>query len=1514
MLKSNTLVFLSSLDKKFDAFQQSKIGRFAIDKILFRKKGFYSAITILSVLLLSQFAALSYGNKWEIFFDNKIQNPEYLPKIMWEILSLFSPTGNLIIIIFLIFILIGIFAMRNKELASINTPEYLIKSLKEKTSNILHPINTSVPYNAKTLELDRTSVVEQIKTELPNNKIVIVSGVGGVGKTAVIKKLHEDISEQIPIYIFKGSEFDIVNINNLFGNFTLQNFIEANAGQNKKIIVIDSAERLLDIENRDPFKEFLSAIINKNWEIVFTTRNGYLEDLNLQLIELYRITPLNINIPSLTAEELQKISKEYDFELPNDRMLLDLLKIPLYLSEYLMIYEKSHAINYTEFKEKIWKKTITNSDSSREKCFLELALKRANEGQFYIFPDCKEELLSDLVLDDVLGKENTGYFITHDIYEEWALEKIIELQFFRREQNNDFFTAIGNSLPIRRSFRTWVEKKLQLEDENIHSFIESVIDDEKVDSFWRDEVIISVLLSNYSNSFFQYFKKKFIENDFSLLKQISFLLRIACKESDLQTLKQWGIGTINDELQLSMIFTKPKGQGWQSFIQYIFEHRGEIGLENIEFILPVLHDWNSKFQEGDTTKLSGLLSVKYYQEIMKGSTYGHSEVLKKLLQIIASSAMEIKDELITIFDTVLENKYTEHNDPYADLTKMVLTQLDGVNIVKSIPNKVLEIADLFWFKKPEPLGRFHSRLGEEENYCIGNFQHDYYPASAYQTPIHWLLQYEQKATIDFILAFTNKTIQCYVDSSSSSSINTVKVFLHDEKVIEQYHSMNLWLMYRGNNGPNILQSIHMALEKFFLERAEKTDSETLEYWLLYLLENSKSSSVTSVISSIVLAYPEKTFNVAAILFKTKEFIIYDLTRWSSESNTLAPLSMRAYGEIFQKERIESRKLEQRKNSLEHQFLSYQFFRTEEVSQEESEYRQKVLWNILDHYYSELSQGEDDKTWKMFLSRMDKRKMSPTFEKHEKGVLINFNPKIEPSLKEYSDKVQEETSERTKYSRLYLWARNKFENNKDYEKYTEFNENPLVALEKVKEIFSIPLANRDRYILYDSIPSDVCAVLMRDYIGYLSATEKEYCKGILLEFATLWFKEDYRFQISDGTEAAISVLPILMNEFPQEREDIKLILFLLLFNDYSIGMSGDNCYSYAINSIKMYLSDSYDVQSLLYGYLLLKPKYQELTEKIRIENHSKGIYSISREVLFKKFTAENEPDLDKIKTNQITQKDIGALDKIDLNILQVALEIISSSKSNEKYKKTTIAIIHIFTQLLFENRGNKVNYETKHAFLKQLAYLNLQSNQEDIPSYMEPFIDRFNASETISDLLNELIYAEDSLNTYQQFWYIWDDLLFDKVVELSSKEDGCYIMNNVIKSYLFAKAPWTQNIKEWHSIKEGNKRFFKLISEKVGHCPTVLYSLVKLLNGVGSIYLKDGLSWISKMLKNNENLLTDELDSDTIFYMEIIMRKYLFMYHDEIKKTKKLKSEALIILDYMIKRGSASAYMWREMIY
>lgn len=1418
----------------------------------------------------------------------------------------------------------------------------LIKNQQIHSENILYEIQTAINFKGQNIKIDRSKELEKIKIRL--EQVLILSGVGGVGKTALIKDFYNQTKDKNPFYIFKAAEFELRNINEFFTGYNFNDFFIGHKDESNKFIVIDSAEKLLNLKNTNPFKEFLSTLIKEKWKIIFTTRDNYLEDLNYQFFEIYNIVPFNINLKNLEQSELNSISSTYFFKLSKDQKLLELIKNPFYLNEYLKFYKDNGEINYIGFKKQLWNKNIKKNKPARAECFLKIAIERANQGKLFVIPNCESSILDDeLMRDGILGyEENNGYFITHDIYEEWALEKKINREYSQKVDNKKFFENIGQSLPIRRSFRNWVSEKLLLQDQEIGDFIETIVADKQIQSFWKDEALISILLSSYSDIFFKKFEDLLLKNNQELLKKITFLLRIACKEVDEDFFKQLGIKSV-DLLTLKYVLTKPKGKGWESVIKFVYENLSTIGIGNIYFILPIIHDWNSKFKTGETTKYSSLIALQYYQWIIQEDIYCSRDegVKEKLVQTILYGSNEIKDELEEICEEILKNKWKNHRDPYYDLSKAILTKFEGIMLSRVLPKKVLQLADLFWsYTKRENIRYSDSRIGIEQYFGIEDDHGNYFPASSYQTPIYWLLQSSLQETIDFILEFTNRTVKSFANSDfAKNEVKETEVFIGEDKPIKQYICDRLWCTYRGTQvSPSVLESIHMALEKFFLEKGRHAGSETLENWLLYLLKNTTSSSISAVVTSIVLAYPEKTFNVARILFQTKEFFLYETHRLVLEQghkNQLLMLknnfNINSKNEVFENERIKACDDKHRNMTLEHLFLQYQCFRSKETSEEEAGKRQKILWEILDNYYKNLpvekDQTESDKTWRFYLSRMDRRKMKPTTKKTDKGIEIYWNPEIDSKLKKKREESQKEISEEMKYTDLKLWGHYKVVNDERCKYYKKYEDNPNNALIEVKEIIqklnSIKkpghlyfghTGDDSFYLLNHSIPGEVCSVLIRDYFEKLSKEERAFCVNVVLEIASLSSSPDYQYQASDGTQSVFSVLPVLLEKIQKEKRKIKQILLFSLFNNYPVDMAGTGFNAFSIMAIqKLWKSNFEDAHSILIGYLYLKPKYDELREKIRQENYKKNRYNLQESEIIERFFKKHKDYLRKVINNQVLIDDIGDIEIIDLDTLRTAFQLIPLKTDNNEHKIIVKKIIFAFVgELISNNRDDKVDYKVKRDFLEKFAYFALSSPKEEIKEYIKPFLDKFTNSDTFADLFEEFISAEDYLNSYENFWEIWN-LFKGKIIEVCQKTHSNWYVDKIIKSYLFAQNRWKESAIEWHILKDNNKIFFKEISEKMGYCSATLYSISKLLNGIGSSYLKEGLLWLSDIIARNQNLLSVKLEINTIYYIENFARKYVYTYRTKIRKSKKIKDEVLVILDFLITKGSAIGYILRESI-
>ncbi len=1407
--------------------------------------------------------------------------------------------------------------------------------------NIFEDIETNVTFEGHDIEIEREGILKELKSHL--SKVVILSGVAGVGKTAVIKKLFKQYKNIIPLYIFKATEFEVANANEILSNFSIQHFVDAHKDDEEKIVVVDSAEKLHFLRNMDPFKEFLRILIENEWKIIFTTRNDYLEVLNTDFSEIHGIIPVVLKITNLSREDLDKISDQYGFSLPKDEKLIELIRNPFYLNKCLKLYVKDEEVNYIHFKEKLWKELVTKSKPAREQCFLKIALERACQGQFFVNPSCDPRILDDeLKFDGILGYEPPhGYYITHDIYEEWALEKIIETVFVKRASNKEFFSKLDSSLPIRRSFRNWVSEKLLIESGSIKDFIEDVVGDEKIESFWKDEIIISVLLSDYSEYFFEVLKDEFLESNQELLKRVTFLIRIGCKEVDADVFTNLGLKKV-DLFSLKYVLTKPKGKGWECLIKFVHDNLDDIGISKINFILPIIHDWNSNNTEWETVRYASLIALQYYQWIIQEDIYfSRDDTQKHLVQTITNGSSEIKSELESILGEIVKNQWKLPRDPYYDLSKTILTKLECLRAWKVLPRCVFQLADLFWYSPPrreDSYGYTGARVGKYFN--ITESLSEYFPASAYQTPTYWLLQSSLKETIDFIIEFTNKTVEAYASSElDNGQVEEVEVFFEDGESTKQYISNRLWCTFRGSQvSPHILESMHMAIEKYFLEQGENVDAKALESWLFYFLKNSRSASISAVVTSIVLAFPDKTFNVAKSLFKTKKFYLYDTARWGLDQTHKASLSslsnmfgVNYKNKIHEDERLNASDEKHRKESLEHLFLKYQMFRSEEISEEEAENRQKALWDILDDYYDQLpeqsKQTEADKIWRLYLARMDRRKMSPTTETTDEGVAIHFNPEIEPELLEYSETSLQKSSEPLQYTSLRMWADLKLRNDESYKKYEKYENNPKLALKEVKEILSKLTGEEDSdasenqysehetfILMNSSIPGYVCSVLMKHHFETMTKDEQEFCKGIVLDIASASLRPGYQYQISDGSQSAISVLPILFDKFFEDKSIVKITLLLSLFDEYPIDMGSTGFNTFAIEAIhELWGTNFEDAQSLLFGYLLLKPKYEEFQKVLREENIEKGVYGRSENNEIEKFLSKNEQAVSDVTENNVSVNDLKGIKELDLSILKTAFLLIPLKTNNVVHKEIVKEIIPPFAEkLLSKDRDENIDYTVRHDFLRRLAYFLLGSPEEEIEEYLKPFLDGFNGSEGFADLFIEIISAEDYLDADINFWKVWG-LFKDKVIGLCEKGDKAWYVDKILRSYLFAENPWKETATEWHTLKDDNKRFFKEIVRKTGHCPATLYAISKLLNDIGSQYLDDGISWISDMLKNNPSLLATELEPNTTYYLEYNVRKYIYNNREEIRRNSRSKKEVLVILDFLIESGSVIGYMLRESI-
>ncbi|XMO87170.1 AVAST type 4 anti-phage nuclease Avs4 [Algibacter sp. AS12] len=1400
----------------------------------------------------------------------------------------------------------------------------LIDEIKNHNKNILQAIQTEIPFGDKKIKIDRSKIIEKIIKASNKKGNIIISGEGGCGKTALFKEFYSIQNRKIPICIVKATELNVNHVNDLFkydNNYSFAQFINAYQNESIKIFVIDSAEKLAEITNGDILNTLIKKLNEAGWNIIFTTRYSYLNDLTFHIKENYQLSFVVHDIPLISIDELKSISEDFDFSLPENQKFIERLRNLFYLNDYAQFYSNiDKKSNLKSFINLLWKKRIQNNliqkdnlHIERERCLIHIVKKRCATGRFYInAEDLPPSALFKLKQDEILGYDDihNGYFITHDIYEEWSLDKIVSRNYANYTDIKLFFDEIGNSLPIRRAFRLWLSDQLSENSQEIENFIKDAFSENSITQFWKDELLISVLLSEYSKSFFKFFENEIIAKEFQILKRVLFLLRIAC--TDISAFD-------------SIDIIKPKGKGWQEVIAFIYKYKTEFFDDNLNLVLPLLTDWCNYNKNGKTTKYSGLLALSVIQRTeIEQNFLIHDKAEENLLKVVFNAANEIKLELKETFDKVLKNKWLNHNDPYHGLClKILVKPYLAKQVINVLPLSVIDLCNIFWQKREKKLDDFgYDRDSIENKYGLITRHHsfDYFPASANQTPIYWLLQSDFWKTLDFIIRFTNKAVAHYKNSSyGNGDLLEIKLEI-DGDFIEQYVNASLWDLYRGISGPSILQCIHMALEKTLLEFAEVLKPKELRLIVLKILTESKSASLTSLICSLTLAFPDKFHETSLILFKTIELFRFDLIRCSSEFHIKSTTSI-GYGldklrdALYTDERIKSSEYEHRKTSLESLCLMYQFNGVRGFTPEENTNFINKIYNIIDTHkilYSESSISDDYLI--LVLSRMDRRNLkSKVTEQENNNLLVEFSPKELPEkIRKNSEDTVSKINEEIKYTPLKLWAN--FIHSSGENKYEKYETDPQQALVETKQLIKELKLGKRIFRLDSDIPSFVCSKLIIEHSKILSKEDKHFCENIILSSISRLFSDEYNYQISDGVEASLHAITKLIQELPNKKEDYLSLMLMALFDKSPIGNYKRIC-DYVIESIhvsKLWEENPKVAQAIFLGYIKLIPIYKSIESKKRKErSFGRGI---SKSSILEEF--------DKKTTDFSFSKllfDIADIDLLDIHDLEIVYQLIpSNTKDSIHLEIITKTLPLLASRLLMDRRDydreygdNTKIYSLRNQIFKKLATFILLRKTEEIDLYLNPIINSFEATEEVASLIGEFVSAENKLNRYEQFWYVWN-CLYPKIISICTYSRN-YYLKQVIINYFLAWRWWNDGIEEWHSLKMDSLSLYANASKDIGNIPSVLYSITRVLDTIGSHFKTEGIDWVYNIASTNSLLKLEDLEAHTLIYLERFMRKFIFINKQKIREEIRLKNKVIPILEFMIERGSIHGYLLRESI-
>ncbi len=1410
-----------------------------------------------------------------------------------------------------------------------------ISKLREDSSIIIEPFTSSI----EDFHLDRSEKLEEVSEVSVKNQFTIVSGGAGVGKSALIKDYLQRFYNDAEVFVFKAEQFNEVTLPHVFTklgvNDSITDILSSIGYLKEKLIVIDSLEKLLEANPENAFQQFLTKIkAYKDVKVIMTSR-AYAVNLILQKYHIPKTGIVDIELLSDTELDLAKKHFPNLESYFNNPGLKEILRSPKYLEFAVRTIDvkdfEVENLSIVEFKSKLWnqiieKSTVTGSGIARKrgKAFSNVALKRAKLMRLFVEPDdgIDESEIDDLLDDHILYKSNNEYQFapSHDILEDWALVKHISKLRSDATSVDDFFSKIGGQPALRRAFRLWVEDYLIEAPDSIAAIIRDTVNNDQIERYWVDEILVAVFRSKDASVFFQKFKSDLLIENAAFLSRCILLARTACKE--------YGKGS---ESNKSILF--PIGDVWKELLVFISGNLSSI--PNLrESIFSLLMDWELRYHlDSDNVSQTGVdacksIVLQFIDQIEAEDDFWLNKVsrdkytIEQLVYLLFGLAPYAKSEI----EAFLSRANAKSDTPwrlqqfYDTAIKIALGGVRNQNLVKELPEQLIVLAEKTWKEQPKEEikevkidghRRISSFLPEprpkkEESWGIADSKFGYYPSGIYKTFVTKLFSTKPIEAFSFVIDFVNYSVDYLAQSKygQEKPLEQITLLFEDGKTRVIYGDLDLWIAYRGlgTQVHSLIESLLMSMERYLLQLASienEMAKKLLEEHCKYILQLSNNVAPISVITSVFMAYPKSFTKAILPVFGVRQFFDWDLQRAISEHHSMAPEDNKIYH--AQKERMDSNALPHRKKyhqGLRAFMLPYQF--------NVGEFNEG-LFEIFDKFYNDY---KDDHLWIKTVTEMDARKLKTGKVNKEAGSVElkpSYPKEIASTLKAIEDDFKDNHLDAGQ-SNLLL---------KTIDKKEE------ITFKQWQEIYTNYSAPDFQNGMFD-MPATLAKVGLDSFADKLNTKQISWCFIALYNAVDALVKDKYNQDYS-----------LSMNYSVLEKKPILHSIHLLV--KYANSAEDSMDYKLLLGKLVLCpLDDYYLRQFLMYFRKEFSENCPEMESDLRkmvitfakFEKENPRPYRASKEEMTKYEKAFEEF----ITTCLESPKDIE-VNKIDFNshekhFLIRAMLMIPTESCTQVQTDYIVKVLKEYVKLhqtvegdTWRNTRQHFDYTSQtdmQLFLGELWLYsdNIDYGKRSIDALISPFLeDTVINSDDINDLYKfisgtidfcvTLMYdvvrdrtAEELQKYGSRFWQLWD-YICDRL-----KEKGKYYFSDK----LLLNNQFLKKLEDWEGFLNYQTQYLNM-AEYFG--ATNLSAILAAFSTFGEKQLlPEGLLLLEKLIKENPDAKVDLLGKDGK-----VMIKKLFANHiGSIKEKQDLVNAFLYILGVMIDRGSTEAYLIRENVF
>lgn len=1412
----------------------------------------------------------------------------------------------------------------------------VLGALKDHTVPVLREIRSTI---GSDFHLPRAALVQKVLETLETAQVVLVTGPAGSGKSAIGKDAVNVLAQDHFLFGFRVEEFAQphfdATLNAAQVPASRAKLAAILGAQDRKVILVESVERLLEKTTRDAFTDLMTlAADDGGVRIVLTCRDYSLELVRTSFLLPHRIKHKVVRVPPLDDAELNAVEAAHPvLAIPlKNPALRNILRNPFVLDKALNIAwsaDKPLPQSEREFRAVFWHEIVRadhrvapGMGRRREEVLEAIAVRRARALSAYVLAtDLDAAVIESLRSDSLITSPDNNRALgatAHDVLEDWAILQWLEEQHLVETSLSALSAAIGVHPAIRRSYRKWLAELVERDVAAADRLFETAVTQTDTSPQFRDDTLVSLLKAPSAPEFLARHEQQLLANDRAVLKRVIHLLRVACVKTP-----DW----LAIYIKQGSIFNVPDGSAWPAVLGLVHRNLGAFAPNERGLLISLMEDsvrgvsWWAPEVEGAE------LIVGIAHWLLEGTRgYGGEEVRKRVLQAIA----KIPKADPVRFEAVLRGHIEEgerRDQVSEEFQELIYQGIDGMPASRDLPDVVISVGADYLLVSEEDLKderRYAGSRIDVDLYFGTNDElgHDAFPPSAIRGPWGQLLRFHPVKALNFYAKVFNHSADWYAHPRLRYRLEPaweVELTFADGSTRKQWVNGRLWGLYRGmTQGPDTLQSMLMALEGWLLDIGKQTP-DLLDGILVNILRHNDNAALTAAVAGVATAYPYASGETLLALLSVRDFISLDRSRMVNENQMSAMDGMfptlRADHQIYERFNKEANARPHRMHDLEAAISNLQF----------GPYAERVQ-ALLDKHLAALppkeQQDKDDKLWRLAIHRMDFRQYTPsevsipetstaegTPSKLPKRH-IRFDPKpVDADVQALVDEGAEHTSTMNARLGLLMWGLHAFQRQSG--KY-----DPVQWSARLAEAQSMDReAGEQDFSRYG--PGLVASVCIRDRWEEMTQEQRDWCVDVVCSEVLRHADDaDHMVRVQKNGMAAdragafvlASLLgkPLALTQAQRVRTAFVAAITHPVdeVRSYATWSIDENVWS-ANRALALRCINAIAAQAAIIDAAQKAEKAQRYDKRRQLDT----IIPESTAAIRARFWQDGAITDDAYLTLDVT-------DWVGVDALKRVLVIFGRVPQDPLavacFTRAASTLVDSWTS--DDDRANRRSrdFHGESDISKRFQEFLLRTTPEAAQQVLAPIlgaVDRH--SRELQNIMQGVTGLEDSNPNTPQYWFLWG--LFAEAVKRANwvprldtdrHPDGTELLSAV-----FLTLYWKDNVLHWRAL-DGYAHLVHGLFEALPPTSVVLDNYTGFLYHIGARSLPEAFVRIAAALRRGD---TQKMlaKSNTVFMLEALLRRHVYGRPLELKRETRIRDAVLLILDYLVETGSSAAFRMRD---